>query len=50
MKATDLTIARADLGWLVTCRVCGWEAFAERRPAADRVAFEHRKTHGEGRK
>lgn len=40
-----VTITRSGTGWLVACP-CGWERMATRRPGADRVAYDHRATHG----
>jgi hypothetical protein len=45
MKPTDLTITRSGAGWLVTCG-CGFERYCGGRSAADRVAYDHRQTHG----
>lgn len=46
MKPAPIT--RTPSGWLYACRTCGFERHAERRPAIDRVAMDHTKTHGEG--
>ena len=37
-------IVRTAGGWLFSCE-CGHEAFAPRRPGADKAAWDHRKTH-----
>lgn len=39
-----ITLTRSGAGWLVTCS-CGFERFAARRPAADRVARDHEAGH-----
>ena len=41
-------ITRTPTGWLFTCGECGFERHAGRRPAIDRVAMEHVRTHGKG--
>lgn len=42
-----VVIEREGDGWLVSCS-CGFARLCGRRPAADRVAFDHRRTHGKG--
>lgn len=41
----SVAIRHTPDGWLVTC-TCGFERHCGRRPAADRVAYDHRQTHG----
>lgn len=43
----DITITRAGPGWLAAC-TCGWEAYAARRPGADKAAWDHIKQQPEG--
>ena len=41
-----MSITRTPDGWLFACPACGFERHAARRPAIDRVAADHVKTHG----
>lgn len=43
-----ITVARSGQGWVATCS-CGAEVWTERRPAVDKWAHEHRKTHAKER-
>lgn len=44
-ELAQVSITSSAGGWLVTCS-CGFERHCTRRPAADRVAHDHRQTHG----
>jgi hypothetical protein len=41
-------VTRTATGWLFSCPECSFERHAERRPAIDRVAMDHVRTHGKG--
>lgn len=41
-------VTRTATGWLFSCLLCDFERHAERRPAIDRVAMDHVRTHGKG--
>lgn len=40
----QISVTRAGTSWLVTCHSCGFERMCARRPGADGVAHDHRKT------
>lgn len=43
MTAHTPTITASSSGWLINCH-CGLERYTDRRPAADRIAHDHRMT------